>query len=77
MSTATSSSSTISRRLIPLTDWPDYYPWPSVSALRHYRFLSRTNPDYAAWRRVFRTAGRRVLVDEQAFFAVLDAERPE
>lgn len=62
------------RRLIPLTHWPDYHPWPSVSALRHYRFQARTDPAYSAWRRVFRAVGRRVLVDEQAFFAVLDGE---
>lgn len=63
------------RRLIPLTDWPDYHPWPSVSALRHYRFQSRTDPAYAAWRRVFRSVGRRVLVDETAFFEIVDAEQ--
>lgn len=69
------TTNTASRRLIPLTDWPDYHPWPTVSALRHYRFQARTDPAYSSWRRVFKTAGRRVLVDESAFFAVLDGEQ--
>lgn len=63
---------TANRRLIPLARWQDFHPWPSAQALRHYRFQAANDPAYAAWRRVFRTAGRRVLVDEQEFFALLD-----
>ncbi len=50
-------------RVIPLTKWPDYHPWPSVSALRDYVFHAKRNGFDAVVRRV----GRRVLIDEDAF----------
>ena len=55
------------RRLVPLTEWPNYYPWPSVAGLRHLRFYCRTN----GFRRAFVTVGRRVLVDEREFYAAV------
>ncbi len=30
-------------RLIPLTEWPNYHPWPTVSGLRHLVFYSYKN----------------------------------
>lgn len=48
-------------RLIPLSRWSEYHPWPSVTALRH---LSK-RPDAKAW---LVRVGARLAVDERAFF---------
>ena len=58
------------RRLIPLSQWPKYHPWPSVAGMRHIRFHSETN----GFKDAFRTVGRRVLVDEAEFFAAVDRQ---
>jgi hypothetical protein len=57
-------------RLIPLTKWPEHHEWPSVSALRYIVFLEYQNGFHKAIRRV----GRRVLIDEQAFFAWVEEQ---
>lgn len=51
-------------RLIPANNWPQHHEWPPIGGLRHLIFHARTNGFAAAIRRV----GRRVLIDEQAFF---------
>jgi hypothetical protein len=51
-------------RLIPLTDWNEYHPWPPVGGLRHLNFHKNTNGFSPAFKKV----GRRVLIDERAFF---------
>lgn len=51
-------------RLIPLTKWPKFHPWPSVAGLRHLRFYEASN----GFAGVFVKVGKRVLVDEDAFF---------
>ncbi len=51
-------------RLIPVTDWNIFHPWPPLGGLRHLVFNEATN-GFAA---VVRRCGRRVLIDEQAFF---------
>lgn len=51
-------------RLIALSEWPEHHPWPSVPALRNYVFFEKEN-GASAW---VRRLGRRVLVDEAAFF---------
>lgn len=51
-------------RLIPATKWPDLHQWPSIGGLRHLIFFAKTNGFDA----VIRRAGRRVLIDEAAFF---------
>ena len=53
-------------RLIPVTKWPQFHPWPTVSALRHLRFHCRDNGFAAA----FVTVRGRVLVDEAKFFEI-------
>ncbi len=53
-------------RLIPVTQWP--HPWPTVSGLRHLIFFAETN----GFKKVIRRIGRRVLIDEKAFFAWAD-----
>ena len=56
------------RRFIPLTEWPKHHSWPPVGGLRHLVFYAEQN----GFDKVIRRAGRRVLIDEQAFFEWLD-----
>ena len=55
-------------RLIPLTDWNQHHAWPPIGGLRHLVFFERTN----GFDKVVRRVGRRVLIDEAAFFAWVD-----
>ena len=60
------STQSISRspgRLIPLSKWNDYHEWPTVAAIRQYRFFNRDN-----FNRCVKKLGRRVLIDEADFF---------
>jgi hypothetical protein len=57
-----------SNGLIPVTKWNQYHPWPPLGGLRHLIFNAKTNGFDSAFKRV----GRRVLVDEREFFAVID-----
>ena len=56
------------RRLIPVTEWRKYHPWPSVAGLRHLIFHERSNGFSVCVRRV----GKRVLIDEEEFFRWVD-----
>lgn len=58
------------RRVIPLTKWNEYHTYPSVGGLRHLVFNAESNGFDA----VIRRCGRRVLIDEQAFFEFLDRQ---
>lgn len=51
-------------RLIPPSLWGQYHPWPPIGGLRHLIFHAQTN----GFDQVVRRVGRRVLIDEQAFF---------
>ena len=57
-------------RLIPLTDWPKIHPWPKLGGLPHLVFNAREN----GFDRVIRRVGRRVLIDEAAFFAWVEEQ---
>lgn len=59
-----------STRLIPLTQWNDHHKWPPRGGLRHLVFHEETN----GFSTVIRRVGRRVLIDEQAFFAWVEAQ---
>ncbi len=59
-------------RFIPLTDWPKYHPWPRLGGLRHLVFHSDKNN----FDRCVKRVGRRVLIDEAAFFAWVN-EQPK
>lgn len=59
------------RRLIPLTEWPKYHSWPPIGGLRHLVFCAKEN----GFDKVIRRAGRRILIDEQAFFQWLDEQQ--
>jgi hypothetical protein len=57
-------------RLIPVPDWNKFHPYPSQAGLRHLIFFAETN----GFNRVVRRIGRRVLINEAAFFAWVDAQ---
>ena len=52
------------KRLIPLTHWPKYHPWPSVGGLRHMVVKAKTTGFDVAIVRV----GQKILIDEDQFF---------
>lgn len=58
-------SSTDYTRLIPASEWANCHPWPPLGGLRHLIFHGASN----GFDRVVRRVGRRVLIDEAAFFA--------
>jgi len=51
-------------RYIPVTKWNDYHVWPPIGGLRHLIFHAKTN----GFDKVVVRSGRRVLIDENAFF---------
>ncbi|HRS96309.1 MAG TPA: hypothetical protein P5179_13655 [Candidatus Latescibacteria bacterium] len=57
-------------RLIPLTKWNEYHPWPPPGGLRWLVFHEKKNGFQAVIKRV----GGRVLIDEQAFFDWVDEQ---
>ena len=57
-------------RLIPVTDWPKFHAWPPVGGLRHIIFNADKNELGPAIKRV----GRRVLIDEQKFFEIVESQ---
>lgn len=61
----------LERRLIPVTDWNRYHPWPPLGGLRHLIFNAEKN----GFNKVVTRVGRRVLIDEGAFFAWVDQQR--
>jgi hypothetical protein len=60
-------------RLIPLTRWSTYHEWPTLGGLRWLVANEHTN----GFDRVVRRAGRRVLIDEEAFFEWVRAQNPD
>jgi len=56
------------RKLIPVTKWSLHHEWPTEPGLRWLIFNSKRNGFDAVLRRI----GRRVLIDEQAFFKWVD-----
>ncbi len=66
-------SKSIKPRLIPLTEWPKYHEWPPIGGLRHLVF----HADSTGFNQVVRRVGRRVLIDENAFFAWVNANNPK
>lgn len=57
-------------KLIPVTQWNDYHPWPPIGGMRYLVFNSKTNGFQSAFKRV----GSRVLVDEAEFFACVERQ---
>lgn len=67
---STAQEDTPERRLIPLSNWSEYHDWPPQGGLRHLVFHSDRN----GFDKVIRRAGRRILIDEQAFFEWIDTD---
>ena len=63
------NSSKKTNRLIPAAKWDQYHPWPSKGGLRFIIFNAKKNGFDAA-----RRVGRRVLIDEAAFFAWVERQ---
>ena len=51
-------------RLIPVTQWADHHEWPPIGGLRHLIF----NEQFNGFSKCVRRVGRRVLIDENAFY---------
>lgn len=67
-----SSNTDQKSRLIPVEDWPNFHPWPPVGGLRHLLFHRRSN----GFERAVVRSGRRLLIDEAAFFDCLRKPMP-
>jgi hypothetical protein len=59
-------------RLIPVTKWPEYHPWPPVGGLRYLVFHEHTN----GFSHCVVRKGRRVLISERRFFEWADSDQP-
>lgn len=55
-------------RVITLVDWPKFHDHPSVGGLRWLVFNSKLN----GFSKVIRRIGRRILLDEAAYFDWLE-----
>ncbi len=51
-------------KLIPLTQWNEHHSYPPIGTLRWLVFHEKSNGFNAVVRRI----GKRVLIDEEAFF---------
>ena len=60
-----------STRLIPVSAWNEHHAWPPIGGLRHLIFNAHRNGFGAVIRRV----GRRVLLDERAFFVWVEQQK--
>ena len=57
-------------RLIPVTKWNEHHQWPPIGGLRHLIFFAEEN----GFEKVIRRCGRRVLIDEAAFFQWMEEQ---
>ena len=57
-------------RLIPATKWNEHHQWPPLGGLRHLIFNEKIN----GFSKVIRRCGRRVLIDEAAFFQWMEEQ---
>ena len=51
-------------RYIPVPNWEKYHDWPRIGGLRHLIFNKHSN----GFDKVVIKVGKRVLIDEAAFF---------
>ena len=62
----------IPTRLIPVTKWNEHHEWPPQGGLRYLIFNAETN----GFNTVIKRCGRRVLIDEAAFFEWVRCQQP-
>ena len=60
-------------RHIPLTKWPEYHSYPSIGGLRHLVFNAEIN----GFSKVVRRVGKRVLIDESAYFKWVEEQNSQ
>ena len=60
-------------RLIPLTSWNKFHEWPPLGGLRHLVFHAKKT----GFDQVIKRVGKRILLDEQAFFLWVAAQNNE
>lgn len=60
-------------RLIPVTRWNEFHPWPAIGALRNIRQHCRSNGFAGAFVKI----GARVLVNEKAFFECVNRQNEQ
>ena len=66
----TNENNHLKTRLIPVTKWNEYHQWPPIGGLRHLIFFADQN----GFNKVIRRCGRRVLIDEAAFFQWMEGK---
>ena len=57
-------------RYIPVSDWEKHHPWPPTGGLRHLIFNREKNGFIS----VIKKVGKRVLIDESAFFTWMSTQ---
>jgi hypothetical protein len=62
--------SDVQNRLITIPDWNKFHSWPSVNGLRYMVAKKDTN----GFKSAFKHVGKRVLIDEKAFFNCVEAQ---
>lgn len=60
-------------RLITIQDWKKHHEWPPEGGLRHLIFNRHKN----GFAKVVKKVGKRVLIDEAAFFEWVANQRME
>ncbi len=60
----------MTKRLLPLTEWPKHHAYPNLSGLRYLVFHAEKNGFKSCIKRI----GKRILIDEEAFFAWVDSQ---
>lgn len=58
-------------RLIPVPSWNEFHAWPPQGGMRHLIFHADKN----GFRDAFKRVGRRILVDECAFFRCVEKQQ--
>jgi hypothetical protein len=58
-------------KLIPVKDWPKLHPWPTEAGLRNLIY----NKDKNGFNTVIHKVGKRILIDELAFFNWIEAQQ--
>jgi hypothetical protein len=71
MKTESTETITNARRLVPVNRWNDKHEWPPEGGLRHLIFHADKN----GFNKAIVRCGRRVLIDEDAFFKWLDEQQ--
>jgi len=68
---ANNNNNAINKRFIPVANWSQFHSWPPLGGLRHLIFHEKEN----GFDECIVRAGRRVLINEQAFFSWLEAQK--